>query len=168
LAQEICETDFQKTLLTENLHQVLRKMTQQNIEVLPVVDSIDRNRMLGFLTRQDIMVSYDRKLNDLRDDAGLPVPAIEDEAIPFHEESVITDIKVLKHHVQLNNKQVMDVAFPHGSLLISIQRGKEHVIPNGLTQIAENDRLMIVSKRHEAAELRRFLTTTPRTADGEE
>jgi CIC family chloride channel protein len=45
-----------------SLHEALRKMNARAIDVIPVVESEDRPRLVGVLSRADLLVAYEREL----------------------------------------------------------------------------------------------------------
>ncbi|MEM7518069.1 MAG: CBS domain-containing protein, partial [Planctomycetota bacterium] len=54
------------TTLEENLDEVLRRMTQYNINAIPIVDENDGGVLLGLLERNDFGRAYDRRLRALK------------------------------------------------------------------------------------------------------
>ncbi len=53
------------TTLEENLNSVLQKFVEKNLEELPVVDSENPTKVIGFLARRDILITYQKKLNEM-------------------------------------------------------------------------------------------------------
>ncbi len=62
----------------DDLHTALRRMTQKNIDELPVVDPKEPSRVIGMLRRKEVIAAYDQHLARLR--AGLatqePTPQV--------------------------------------------------------------------------------------------
>ncbi len=50
----------------ENLSSAMRKFTLKNIESLPVVDEENPRKLLGIITRRDLIAAYNKKLMELR------------------------------------------------------------------------------------------------------
>ncbi|MDY6855948.1 MAG: chloride channel protein [Thermodesulfobacteriota bacterium] len=49
--------------LEDDLHNALRKFTIKNIEELPVVDGEDSKKVIGMLTRRDVLAAYNKELH---------------------------------------------------------------------------------------------------------
>ena len=158
LAIDICETNVITTNLDENLYQVLRKMTTKNLVALPVVESLDDRRLLGMITRRDVIVAYDRRLRNLKADAGESVDEEETSPAPYRGGMTLTELKVPAEH-RMVNRYVRDISFPEGCLIVSVYRGKETIIPSGLTEIRAEDRLLLLCKPEQLDEVRNLLKT---------
>jgi CIC family chloride channel protein len=50
----------------EDLNSVMRKFTRKNIDALPVVDTHDRQKVLGMLNRRAVIDYYNRRVGELR------------------------------------------------------------------------------------------------------
>ena len=61
-----------RTRMTDSLNDVLRQMTRNNINVLPVVDAEDPGRVIALLERGAIGRAYDEKLQALKAGGDLP------------------------------------------------------------------------------------------------
>ncbi|BDQ36099.1 Trk system potassium transport protein TrkA [Pseudodesulfovibrio nedwellii] len=57
-------------------------------------------------------------------------------------------------------KEVKDLGFPRGCLVLCFQRGDDVVIPRGDTVVEPNDRLIIISTRQNIPKVEKVLTTT--------
>ncbi len=53
------------TTLTENLNSVMKKFLEKNLEELPVLDPDNPKKVRGFLSRRDILLTYQKKLNEM-------------------------------------------------------------------------------------------------------
>ena len=66
MANVIVAEDIKTALETvsprENLHQALEKFLRTKYSALPVVDNDNSNKVLGFLTYQDLINAYDEAL----------------------------------------------------------------------------------------------------------
>ena len=54
------------TTLSETLDSVLRRMTQSNINAIPIVDEQDPRVILGLMERNEFGLAYDRRLRELK------------------------------------------------------------------------------------------------------
>ena len=50
----------------DNLHTALRRMTELNIDEIPVVDPEDPTRLLGLLSRRELTLAYTSLIESLR------------------------------------------------------------------------------------------------------
>ncbi|MBZ0253577.1 MAG: CBS domain-containing protein, partial [Candidatus Methylomirabilis sp.] len=62
VAGEIAVRDAPTVLASENLNTALNRMGERNTELLPVVDPSDARRVVGVLSRRDIINAYARAL----------------------------------------------------------------------------------------------------------
>jgi CIC family chloride channel protein len=62
----------------DNLHTALRRMTELNIDEIPVVDPADSTHLLGLLSRRDLTLAYSSLIESLRSPGattGKPSPS---------------------------------------------------------------------------------------------
>ena len=62
VAKELAHTKVLTVTPEENLNDALRKIGSRNIDYLPVVDREDPRRLIGMVSRQDIISAYNRSL----------------------------------------------------------------------------------------------------------
>jgi len=60
-ARDMMTVDVITVTLDDDLHNAMRKFTMKNIEELPVVDEEDRRRILGMLSRRDVLTAYNKE-----------------------------------------------------------------------------------------------------------
>ncbi len=66
IMKEVANEDIPFVTLDENLGEVLRKFTENEVDTLPVVEREDRAKLLGMIRRRDVLRSYYEKLNTMR------------------------------------------------------------------------------------------------------
>jgi chloride channel protein, CIC family len=64
--KDIATSDVLSATPTEDLNSVLQKFTIKNIDSLPVVADEDRSKLLGMITRRDVIAFYNRQIQRLR------------------------------------------------------------------------------------------------------
>ncbi|MGM0418599.1 MAG: chloride channel protein [Thermodesulfobacteriota bacterium] len=64
--KDIATPDILVTTPEEDLHTVLLKFTQKNIESLPVVDKNDKGILLGMLNRREVISFYNNQIDRLK------------------------------------------------------------------------------------------------------
>jgi CIC family chloride channel protein len=50
----------------DDLHTALRRFTQKNIDYLPIVDPQNSRRVVGMLSRHDVIAAYHQKVTELQ------------------------------------------------------------------------------------------------------
>lgn len=65
--KDIMVTDLISTTLSEDLNTTLLKLTQKNIDALPVVDEDDPNHLMGLIYRRDIISYYNDHVKKIKD-----------------------------------------------------------------------------------------------------
>lgn len=66
VAADLASQPVLTVTLDDDLHTALRRFTQKNIDELPVVDKDDATRVLGMLSRKDVIAAYHNKVTELR------------------------------------------------------------------------------------------------------
>ncbi len=59
-------SDIIVTTPAEDLNTVLLKLTQKNIDALPVVQEDDHGVLIGMLYRRDVIAHYNRRIYEIR------------------------------------------------------------------------------------------------------
>jgi CIC family chloride channel protein len=62
VVKELASTDVITAHADENLDQTMRKIGYRNIEQLPVVDRATHRKLIGIISRRDIVAAYNRAL----------------------------------------------------------------------------------------------------------
>jgi len=62
VARDIMATKIVSITLNDDLNTAMKRLTQLNLDELPVVDSSDPGKLLGMLRRKDVITVYNRKL----------------------------------------------------------------------------------------------------------
>lgn len=65
--KDIMTTDIIKTTPSEDLNTTLLKLTQKNIDALPVVSEKDPYHLLGLIYRRDIIAHYNQHVSKIKD-----------------------------------------------------------------------------------------------------
>jgi len=66
IMKEIANEDAASVTLEENLADVIRRFTENEVDILPVVEREDSARLLGMIRRRDVVRSYYEKLNAMK------------------------------------------------------------------------------------------------------
>ncbi|XOB65682.1 chloride channel protein [Deferribacteres bacterium DY0037] len=66
VAEEVCETDVPTILPSNSLADAIENIGFKNIELLPVVDEETQTKLVGIITRRDIISTYNKVLRKRR------------------------------------------------------------------------------------------------------
>jgi CIC family chloride channel protein len=66
VAGEVCERDVPTILPTNSLSDAIESIGFKNVELLPVVDPEDKTKLVGIITRRDIISTYNKVLRKRR------------------------------------------------------------------------------------------------------
>jgi len=146
----------------ETVGLALKRMSRRDIGRLPVVDPDRPQKLIGWISRADIVRAYERaltrrvalqqQLNQVRLGTVAGVQIVEDSV----DAGSPADLQPL-----------CDIAWPEDSLVASIQRGSLVLIPHGDTLLQAGDRLTIICKHGEEDELARLLSPVPKEGESE-
>jgi len=146
----------------ETVGLALKRMSRRDIGRLPVVDPDRPQKLIGWISRADIVRAYERaltrrvalqqQLNQVRLGTVAGVQIVEDSV----DAGSPADLQPL-----------CDIAWPEDSLVASIQRGSLVLIPHGDTLLQAGDRLTIICKHGEEDELARLLSPVPEEDESE-
>ncbi len=83
LADDLAHRPVLAVTPEDNLHTALRRMTELNVDELPVVDPEDRTRLLGLLSRRQLTLAYTSMIESLRSPAAAAEkPSRSGEVVP--------------------------------------------------------------------------------------
>ncbi len=83
LADDLAHRPVLTVIPDDNLHTALRRMTELNVDELPVVDRDDRTRLLGLLSRRRLTLAYTSMIERLRSPAATEEkPSRSGEVVP--------------------------------------------------------------------------------------
>ena len=66
IMQEIANEEVSVVTPDENLASVLRKFTEHEVDILPVVGGLDSRKILGMIRRRDVITGYYSRISELR------------------------------------------------------------------------------------------------------
>lgn len=150
-AREFCTRELVVTHPNESVADALRKMVRRDIGRLPVVDPQDPTRLLGWLNRIDVLRAYELALME----HALEEQHAEHVQLEAHGTHVIE--ATVPPDSPLVGKKVCEIPWPESMLLASVQRGTEHFIPHGDTEIRAYDHLNLVTLPQGIQEARAFV-----------
>jgi len=64
--RDIGTSDIITTTVSDDLNSVLQKFTQKNIDSLPVVEEDDPHKLIGMLSRRDVIAFYNERIQEMK------------------------------------------------------------------------------------------------------
>ena len=132
--RDLATLDVVSVFPDETVGVALRRMAPRDLSRLPVVARENPRQLLGVIRRNDIVHAYEMGVMR-RDEARQRADATHavDHA---HAEFVEVRIPIAAHTANLT---IAELNLPRTSVLVSIRRGRELLIPHGDTRIESGD-----------------------------
>jgi CIC family chloride channel protein len=133
----------------ETVQQALERMSYRDIGRLPVVDPSHPTKLVGWISRADIIRAYERALTRR--------VAVQQQVTQARL-GVTARVEVVECVVEagsaLAGKTLVRVRWPEDSLVASIQRGGRLIIPHGSTELRIGDQLVVIARREDEDAIR--------------
>ena len=128
----------------ETLQHALERMSHRDIGRLPVVEHNDPTKLVGWVSRADIIRAYERALTQR--------VAIQQQMTQARL-GVTAGVEVIECEVEagssLGGRTLAEIELPEDSLVASIQRGGRLIIPHGKTVLEVGDQLTVIARRED-------------------
>jgi CIC family chloride channel protein len=151
--RDISTLDVETVYEDETVGTAMRRMAPRDISRLPVVARDDPRHLLGVVRRNDIVRAYEVGVLR-REDArqrGEGIRAVN------HSQAEFVEI-LLPSGAQVAGYTIAEINIPRTSVLVSIRRGQELVIPHGDTRLETGDVVIALCESDVAQEVRTALT----------
>lgn len=130
----------------------LRRLAALDVGRLPVVASDDHGRLVGLLRRSDVVKAYQRAVT-------------RSQGVQHRQETSRLRDLLDAHFVELAvspgapaaGREVRQVEWPRKTVLTSIRRRGELILPHGDTLLEPGDEVVVITDRDAADEVRRLL-----------
>jgi len=134
---KICTRNLVTAYPEETLDEALHQFGALDVGRMPVVERQNPQHVLGLLRRGDIVHALSAKVLTAHE-SNHHMDRLKMEAI------VKADLKELyiSKTDAVCGKQLKEIAIPDDCVIVSIQRGKEIVVPRGFTQLLPGDRVI--------------------------
>ena len=137
----------------ETVHHALERMSHRDIGRLPVVDHNKPTKLIGWISRADIVRAYERALTRR--------VAVQQQVQQIRL-GTIAGVQVVEETVSpgsfADGKSLHEIPWPKDSLIASIRRNTQVLIPHGNTVIQAEDHLTVICKHGEEEVLASLLT----------
>lgn len=132
--REICHRTVHCALPDEPISEVLERMAQRDIGRMPVVDTHDRRKPVGFVRQADLAKAYYQAVQRER------------QAEEVQEATRLRDLtgqEIVEVKIRANSpvarKTLRDLALPKESIVVAIRRGSQTIFPHGNTRLEVGD-----------------------------
>ncbi|MFN8471776.1 MAG: chloride channel protein [Anaerolineae bacterium] len=139
----------------ESIGSALRRMSVRDIGRLPVVARDNPHRLLGVLRRSDLVRAYDlalRRRTAIRQQA-------HQVRLGAHTDVGVEDV-IVARDAPCAGKALRTLQLPRESVIATIRRGPQIIIPHGDTILEPGDVIVIVADEAASAEMRRICGST--------
>ncbi len=150
---EFCSQKLAVAYPDETVREAMKRMSGRDIGRVPVVSPDEETRLVGWLSRADIIRAYELALSRRTADRHR-VSQVQLGAISGAEvlELVVTAGSAV------DGVLLKDINWTGTSLVASIQRGRRLLIPHGTTRLQAGDRLALVAETEDENALRVLVT----------
>lgn len=153
IAADIANPNFEPLPPETNCQIALDKMSKYDLEGLPVVDTFNGNKLLGYIWRKDIQDAYQKEIErmEIASTLASSISMKEDEKqVHFMEGYSICEISPPKSFVGKSIRE-LDIRKKYGVDVLSIKTGKKvglkvKAIPNPDHIIKEDDTIIIAGE----------------------
>jgi chloride channel protein, CIC family len=151
-AGDICTRHPLTVTPDDPVFRAVRRMASLDVGRLPVVSPDDHGRLVGLVRRADIVKAYQRAVT-----RSLGVQHRQ-------QSSRLRDLSgarfvefVVEPAAPVTGEAVRDVPWPERTVLTSVRRGADLIMPNGDTVLQAGDVVVALTQHDTAAEVRRLL-----------
>ena len=136
-AADICTTDPLTVVPSDPVYRAVQRMAAIDVGRLPVVDERDHGRLVGLVRRADVVSAYQRAMS-----RSLRAQHHRARSRLRHLGGARFVERVIASDALAAGRAVADVAWPDGTVLTSIRRGGEIVVPRGDTVLRAGDEVV--------------------------
>lgn len=138
----------------EPIWQAIQKMSPRDLARLPVISRDGSGRLLGLISRSDILRAYD--VGIVRKQRGKIVEH-EVELRKVKENGYMEF--VLQEENTCNNAMVKELALPDTINLVSVKRGAQIIIPRGNTRLQAGDVITVYGRLKDVGAIKDILNS---------
>ncbi|MGM0818634.1 MAG: CBS domain-containing protein, partial [Actinomycetota bacterium] len=152
-AGEICTTSPLTVVPEDPVYRAVQRMAALDVGRLPVVDPDDPERLVGLVRRGDVLTAYQRAMSrSLAAQRHEAARRLRDLGGAHFLECVVGE------DAPAAGRRVADVDWPEGTVLTSVQRQGDLIVPSGQTVLRPGDEVVALSRDPNAARVERLLS----------
>lgn len=159
-AGDICTHRVSTVTPDDPVFRALRRMAALNVGRLPVVDAEDHSRLIGLVRRADIVQAYQRAVT-----RNLAAQQREQSRLRNLGGTHFVDLRV-KTGAPAAGQAVRDVDWPERTILISVSRRGDLIMPHGDTRLEPDDEVTVLTGSEETSAVRELLAGPEGAEDG--
>lgn len=159
---EICTKNPQVAFPDETLGTALRRMGTKDIGFLPIVAEDNSIKIVGLLTRSDLVKAYELALTR----AASARNQIREVQLRASVESDIIEL-VVQAGSACDGKAIKEIHWPNECIIASVRHGRHLLIPHGDTVMQAGDRLVAVAEHDVKEQLKKLCTQPVITTESE-
>ena len=138
----------------EPIWAAIQKMSPRDLARLPVISRDGSKRLLGIISRSDILRAYD--VGVVRKQRGKIVE--HETELRKSKENGFTEF-VLQQENTCNNAMVKELALPDTINLVSVKRGDQIIIPRGNTKLLAGDVITVYGRLEDVSSIKDILNS---------
>jgi CIC family chloride channel protein len=138
----------------ETIGVALRRMGATDLGRLPVVERAAPSHLVGWLRRVDLLRAYDVALTR-RETVRHRIRQIKLDAVTSHETGV-EELCVVTG-AACDGKPIHQILWPPESLIVSVRRGRQTIIPRGDTVLQASDVVIVVTTPEHREKMHRII-----------
>jgi CIC family chloride channel protein len=154
-AGDICTKDVITVTPDVPISNAIRIASDRDLGHLPVVASHNSRRLLGLVRRRDLVKAYN--LASQRQAENLQ--RVEEVRLTTYSRAHIVELRI-QPHSPVADHLIRDIQWPPGSVVATIRRHGQLIVPRGDTPLRPDDLLLVVTTAERENELRRLIATT--------
>ena len=140
---EACTHEMLVTYPNETLSDALLRMSHRDVGRLPVVEQNNPRKLVGVLRRADVIHAYEIALTRRTTQRHRARRVRLDAFTPAQVN--VSDVAI-EVGAPCAGKKMLEVPWPHESLIASVRRGSQVFIPHGDTVLKPGDILVLVAE----------------------
>ena len=149
---DICTKNVITVYPDEMLDDALHRFGAFDLGRIPVVERSNPKHVLGVLRRSNIVNTLSNALVG-KHERSHHIDRLRMETVIGSE---LAEIYVQKNDAA-NRKNLNEIHIPEDCVIVSIQRGREVVVPRGRTQLLAGDRLIVLASNNSLENLKKIL-----------
>ena len=157
-ARDLAVTSPLRAYPDDSLRTVVSQFAEHGVRQLPVIARWDTRRLLGIINQQDVIRALSRRPS-ARAESQRPAAPVQRLA-----GAVVVEVAV-DSHSDLIGRQLKEISLPKESVVTTIHRDGNVVIPRGDVEIEAGDLLTVLSEPEMESAVRRVLASVVQAAE---